>query len=151
MATFTYNFLASPATALDQVRSLIGDTDSTAPLMVDSEIIDYLARVSQNAYRAAILCCQAIAGKYSRRADITAYDISKKNSQVAKAYRDLAKELTTQLALLGVSPLAGGIRKSDKDVRVEDADRVEPSFTRRTGAPTESNIGIVNDQQVTQN
>lgn len=146
---FTYNYmLDAPPTALDQVRSLIGDTDSTAVLLYDSEVQDYLTGNNGSVYQAAINCCTAIAAKYSRRADVKADDISKMNSQIAKAYRNLSSELQVQLALQGTSPKAGGISKGDKNSVILNPDRVEPSFTRTTGAPPESNIGIVNDQQV---
>lgn len=72
--TFTYG--GDPAnSALEQVRFLIGDTDSTRPLLNDAEIqyvIDTWDPLFGSTTLNAAVCCEVIAGNYAREISISA-------------------------------------------------------------------------------
>lgn len=138
---FSYSFDTANS-ALDMVRSLIGDTDEATAMMGDREILGYLAAAGQNTYRAAARCARALAGKFARQVDVKSDDIAKSQSQISKGFSDLANQLDQQAALMGVTPYIGGISKADKRSREQDRDRVQPSFTRQTDVPRQGSIGI---------
>lgn len=128
--TWTYDIAL--ATAKDQIRSLIGDTDSTDPLLQDEEIAFYATQES-GVYRQAAACCRTVAGKFARRVDRAVGDLRLSSSQQATAYLSLAGELLRKAAVSDAVPYAGGISIGDKDGVEDDTDRVVPKFTRTTG------------------
>lgn len=115
--------------ARDAVRLLVGDTDSSDPLLSDAEVAFYLSENGSNNYRAGSEACKAIAAKLARLPDLKTGRVTISNSDRAKAFLDLADKLARK-ALSFVAPYAGGISKADKETQEENTDRVEPFFTR---------------------
>lgn len=114
----------------DAVRWLTGDTD-TADQQITDEEVTYAIAQAPNTYMAAALVAEALAAKYSRKADRTVGDISLRSSQQADAYRELATRLRNQASTAAaVKPYAGGISQDDKEAVEDDEDRALPSFTR---------------------
>lgn len=131
-----WSYTADPTNRpIDAVRFLIGDTDSTDQLIQDQEIQWFL--LNEPVIRAAARAAEAIAAKFSRKADKRVGDLWLELSQRAKQYRELAGELWEQAGgkspNLALAPYAGGISRADKDSVEEDSDRVRPAFKRDTG------------------
>ena len=123
-ATWTYS--GNPAaSSLDQVRFLIGDTDTSDQLISDEEILWSITN-NGSAYAAAIQCCSAIIAS-GRLTDKRVGDLQIFKSQRVNQYQQLIAELKRRLAT-GAIPYAGGISKADKLGVVNDSDRVEPAF-----------------------
>lgn len=105
----------------DEVRLLVGDTDSTAPLVQDEEIAYALVlhpkESGKPAYRAAIHIVDTIVAKLARQMDRTLGPLSQQASQQWDHYRQLAEDLRTAFttgglgrtsAIPGVPRLGGG-------------------------------------------
>ncbi|HZT90284.1 MAG TPA: hypothetical protein VFA12_20255 [Stellaceae bacterium] len=117
------------------MRLLIGDTNSTNPLLQDEEIAFDLTQVP-TVYGAAAMACSQVAAKFSSLADQSAGQTKIAYSQRAKAYRAMAAEYKNLAAARGGGmPYAGGISISDKAQQTQDSDRVPPNF----------NIGMTDD------
>ena len=132
---------------IDNVRLLIGDTDSNAQTLSDSNIDFFLSEANENVYLAASMAADAIAAKFAR--DVTnsqsdsqgLHSLSRNSSDKFKHYTDLAEKLMgrykqgagsggngSSAATLNV--FAGGISKADKSTRNADPDRTGTSFNR---------------------
>lgn len=115
---------------LDQVRFLIGDTNSSVPLLSDEEILYLLNRENNNIYAAAYYAAKAIVAKLSREYDQSVGAVRYSLSQRVKQYETLASNLKLMFESNSAVPYCGGISVSDKESREEDTDRVEPIFFR---------------------
>lgn len=129
--------------SVDNVRLLIGDTDSTDELLTDDNILFLLEETSDNAYLAASMAAQAIAAKYARQVSESKSDSHGLHNQRRelsdryKHYKELAETLQkryqNQSGINGLGATgvyAGGISKANKTTVSNDTDRVAPSFTR---------------------
>lgn len=127
--SWNYNPSDLANTPIDQVRLLIGDTESTDPQFQDEEIAFFLLTLSP--YRAAAQCCRALSAKFSRSVNFAAGMTRIAYGDLAKAYalRAIAFDQQATRAGAGGMPYAGGISKSDKQLQDADSDRVEPQFT----------------------
>lgn len=68
----TWSYSGDPsASSVDQVRFLMGDTDSTNPQLSNEEITYLLNAWNNVPYLAAAEGCMAIAGKYQSKADFS--------------------------------------------------------------------------------
>lgn len=114
----------------DAVRFLIGDTDSTQPLLMDGEITYFLTQYNNTPLNAAIQCCESIAAKFTRMSDEKVGTVDVKFSQKAKQYTAMRDTLRQRLALNDATPYAGGISQADKHANDANADRVNPAFTK---------------------
>lgn len=127
--TFSYDESNVGDSEKDQIRLMIGDTNSDESLLSDEEINYILGRHS-NLYGAAAEACEAIVAQYSKRSDSSVFDnLDIDLSQVVEQYRELAQEFRRK-SLVASTPFAGGISVSDKDSREDDSDRVSPRFKR---------------------
>ena len=78
----------------DKIRFLIGDTDSTDPLLSDEEIAFTLAEAGGSVYQAGHDSCYAIAAKFSRMAQSKSVgDLSISYADRAAAYAAQAERL----------------------------------------------------------
>lgn len=127
--TWTYD--PSISTDTDEVRLLIGDTDTTDQLLQNEEIGFFLTQASDVVLDAAARSARAIAGQFARRVDSSVESVRSAASQKKKHYTEMAAMYEGQLATKGAGlgiPIVGGISKDTmRDVR-EDTDRVEPKF-----------------------
>lgn len=128
-----WTYSGDPASSeKDYVRFLVGDTDTNDQLVQDEEIEAVLADEGNVSLAAAIIA-EAIAGKYSRLADISVGKTSISYSQRAASYLALATRLrkqSKQKAIFRVRPYAGGISRSDKENVENNDDRVKPIFEK---------------------
>ena len=136
MATVTVNqgawtYSGNPgSSAKDQTRYLLGDTDSSDPLLNDTEINWVLSQYNNTPITAAIRCCENIIAKFSRMADEGVGQVKINFRQKAQNMRDLQTTLSNRLAMEDCSPFAGGISISQKQVQCQNSDRVRPDFTK---------------------
>jgi len=125
----TWTYSGNPSsTTRDEVRFLVGDTNTNDQLVTDEEIAYALA--SESTYNAAATVAEAIAAKLSREADFSVDGLSKSLSQRADSYRMLSQKLRSRAAVKAVSPYAGGISVSDKIAVEANTDRTQPRFER---------------------
>jgi len=97
---------------LNSTRLLLGDTNSLEPQVQDSEVVFSLAQNSDNVYLSAAWLARVVSMKYAREVDIDLDGIlSVSNSQLSKAYSDLAEDLEYQAKVAGVNlgVSAGGL------------------------------------------
>lgn len=116
----------------DAVRYLAGQVSTGDDILTsDEEIAFALSEAGNNAYNAAALVCEALAGRY--RSNPTQETVG----QLSITWGDRAKAFTAQAASLrgrglmrGVAPYVGGISVSDKLIDQLDTDNVVPGFRR---------------------
>jgi hypothetical protein len=120
--------------AINNVRFLIGDTDSTDYAITNDNILFALAQASNDVYLAASICARALAAKYANLVDTRFESVSSNYSQLQDNYNQLAMRLERQskkFAANGLGiPLAGGISISEIDSVESDTDRVPSKFRR---------------------
>lgn len=125
-----FTYLGDLSTPLDQTRFLIGDTDPTNPLFLDSEVTGNLT-ISGSPIAAAIALCTAQAMKYGRKVTMSVDGLSVNYSDLAKQFTALAQQLRKQLSeapgAFGV-PYVGGVSLSDMLTNDLDSDRVPSQF-----------------------
>jgi hypothetical protein len=135
--TWTYSGDPTLSTR-DQVRFLIGDTNSSTPIFQDEEI-DWLLTQNTNVYLAAASAADAAASgvvavggnSATKTKTVGALSISYGDTEKAKDWRTLASQLRVRAALTRtIVPYSGGISKSDKATRQQDSDWNKPSFAR---------------------
>ena len=123
---FTYT--ADPTNVpRDAVRFHCGDTVEARAQLQDSEIDYALTMQPTDRRMAAAICCDALAARFSSKADISIGEIRKSLGQLAEAYRKRANELRIE-ATKGAMPWFGGQSKPGKDDLAQDADAVQPHF-----------------------
>lgn len=127
----SWSYSGNPASSpTDEVRFLVGDTDKATPLLQDEEI-DYTIGVRGSPLGAAAELARALSAKFARLVDSSVDSTRFSFSQRTKAYADLATALEARVASLeGVMPICGGISRADKEVAVQDSDRITPFFRR---------------------
>ena len=128
--TWTYSVLTLSTTPKDQVRLLIGDTDTTFQLMQNEEIEWLLSENSNSVLAAAIDCCEAIAAEFSKEADTKNGQLSVKASQRAEAYLILAAKLRKKIGAMA-DIFVGGATWDDVNTLDDDPSLVQPSFKQR--------------------
>lgn len=128
--TWTYNPVTIATTPKDQVRLMVGDTDSTDPLLQDEEIT-FLLTLYPTMRRAAAYAAESIAASLSRLADYkTGQELSEMLSQKAQGYRALATRLMHDANLHISGPIWGGSSLQSKVDDAQDSDAVQPFFYR---------------------
>lgn len=125
----TWSYSGDPASSdLDQVRFLIGDTDTDDQLVNNEEVDWSLSQFS--VYIAAAELCDAIAAKFARKVDKSVGDLKISFSKQGEQYSKKAKQLRSRGSFAGITPYAGGISVSDKESTRENSDRVSPTFRK---------------------
>lgn len=99
--------------ALSVVRFEVGDTDETAVLFEDSEVMAVLTQNGAEPLAAAAALCEQLATRFARDYDVELDGQSMKRSQRALAYEKRAAALRAR------SPRAGGLNV----INVERVDR----------------------------
>lgn len=125
----TFSYDENIGDDVSEVRLILGDTDSTDVLLQDEEI-DFFLTDEGSVEGAAARGAEAIAAKFSRRADVSIGDYSEKLNQVADHYFKLAEKIRKQESRMFAIPYAGGISKDDKETVRDNTDRVKPKFTK---------------------
>lgn len=99
-ATWTYN--SDSTTTRDQIRVMIGDTDSTDPLLNDSEIAQAYA-LEETVLKAAYLAAQWAAAKMAKDPDTNFDGISTKRSQRHAMMLETIERLKARLKSSGLN------------------------------------------------
>lgn len=109
---------------------ILGDTDSSAPLISDEEITFALTQEMNN-WGAAARCCEAISRNFLRKADVRIGrgGTTLTYSTAAKQYADMAADLRKRANAMNV-PWAGGRAVQDKLDLASDASLVQPIFSK---------------------
>lgn len=113
----------------DEVRFLVGDTDTTDQLVTDEEIAYAVAEEGNNLLAAAKVA-KAIMAKFARLVDKSVGDLKLSYSQRLTAYKELVDQLTDRGMVSTGAPFAGGISITDKNNREDETDRVKPTIVR---------------------
>ena len=130
--TWSYTDTALATSTKDQVRFLVGDTDTTDQQLQDEEI-NFVLTQEAGVYRAASQCAKNIAAKYARQVTRSFGGRSDQLSQLVDHYRQLAKDLWAKGTLKRMTFYAGGQSQSEKDSQAQNTDMVEPFFSRNAG------------------
>jgi hypothetical protein len=127
--TWSFSEASLSTSEKDQVRLLIGDTDTNDQLLSDEAISFYLSSRGDNVNLAAADACDSIAAKFSRQVDTRNGALSVSASQRAEAYRQLGADLRAQDAEL-CGAFFGG-QSIDGKIELEtDTDAIQPRFAR---------------------
>lgn len=123
--TFTFSN-TSITTDLAKVRHLIGDTDSTDPLLTDEQITFELVEDS-NIYFAAANCCDRICAGLARKIDRNGTGFSATRSQKFQHYKDLSEILRSR-AGLQCDAYWSNLSLDNADSIRQDSNYIQPSF-----------------------
>lgn len=122
----TWTYSGNPgSSSRDELRFLIGDTDSADPLFSDEELDYLLTEHGGSVPAAAMASCRRLIAKYSRYVDQKTGDIDIKYSQRISQLNSLMDTLRGDLRPV---PYAGGISVSDIEAVRDDDDRQGPVF-----------------------
>lgn len=125
--TWTYGGDPS-ANDRDEIRFLVGDTDTSDQLVTDEEIAWAVADQGNNKLAASIVC-KALASKFARDVDVRVGRSAEDASQRYKQYEALAKRYKLEGQRLA-GPRFGGVSQDAKDSVIDNDDAVLPSFNR---------------------
>ena len=126
--TWSFSEASLSTSEKDQVRLLIGDTDTSDQLISDEAITFYLSQRS-NVNLAAADACDSIAAKFARQVDTRNGALSVPASQRSEAYRQLGADLRVQNAELAGAFFGG--QSIDGKIDLEtDTDAIQPRFAR---------------------
>ena len=124
---WTYGGDPSTSTT-DAARFWCGDTIATASVTLQDGEVAYCVAIEPNDARlAGALCCDAIAAKYARMANITVGEVSRANGDRYKAFRDRAQELRNEAGKMSL-PVFGGQSIADKAILNSNPDAVPQRF-----------------------
>lgn len=117
---------------INNVRFLIGDTDSSDYAITNDNISFALTQAGDDVYVAAAICARALAAKYANLVDTKFEGISSDYSNLRDNYYTLAQKLESQAKKYGSkgfgAPIAGGLTYSDIRGNDQNDDRVQPKF-----------------------
>jgi hypothetical protein len=129
----SFSYDGFPADNLkDEVRFLLGDTDSTDQLLSDEEIY-YLLTYFPNPIASAAMGAERLATQYARDASNKAVGDLKINlTEKSKSFGTQASRLWILSKQYRGRPqcYAGGISKTDRQNQLNNSDRVPPDFYR---------------------
>lgn len=137
----TWTYSGNPAaSALDQVRFLLTDTDTADQLLSDEEILWSLSQ-NPDVYSAAAVCANTIAGQFGRTSDeVQVGDLKIVRAARSRFFTDLSTTLfreSGRALSLAAAPYNAAISVGEKLAVTQDTDRTDPSFLRRmTDDPT---------------
>ena len=137
IADFNYSHAPDPSDPVSMVRFLVGDVDSSNPILTDSEILAITTLQPVITYAAAA-AADTIAARYAIQVDtaigrtrISLSDRFDHFKQLADRLRETAGDLPggDGTGIPTVSMFVGGISVSANEAMADDTDRVQPSFT----------------------
>jgi len=116
------------AGSTDEVRLLLGDTDTSDELLSDVEV-QYFITTYGAGILAAAKAARALMAKFARFVDSSVGEVSESASQRIEQFRLLAVELETQ-AGISVPIFAGGVEVSETLAADQDSSQSQPAFKR---------------------
>lgn len=146
----SWSYSGDPSTsALDAVRFLIFDTDTTNQLLSNEEINYLLSAENNNVYAAAIRAAMRLSANFGRKGSMSVGDLSIDYGSQATFYSGLVAALRRERVLRGGAGAAiftaGSI--AAKQDREADTDRVKPKFTRNLGSHNGSGEDDVDNEE----
>lgn len=126
--SWSYNSSTLSTDFTMQIRLYIGDVSSSDQLLQDEEI-EYVETLTTGLNLASAECCEMIAARWGRLADVDNEGLSVKASQRHDHYMAMAKDFRKQ-AKGYATIFVGGRSKATKESRASDSDYVEPWFRR---------------------
>lgn len=137
--TWTYT---NPDTSYrDAIRLLIGDTDSTDPLLTDEELAAVAKREGGvasltaapdawgTALAAAAACAMTLATKFAGQTGFSIGGYSEQSQARSERFSTLADELRAKAGRYA-APRATGLSVAGEDTRDADTDALQPAFRR---------------------
>ena len=126
--TWTYDATKLATNTVYQVRRLIGDVMYGDQQLQDEEIAWYISTYS-TVWAAGAAAARGIAANYTRMVDTVQGELRTLYTQRTKNYALLADQLAAQAKARGPAFVyAGGISVADKQMQIENTDRVPPQF-----------------------
>lgn len=140
----SWSYSGDPAASdLDEVRFLVGDTDTTDQLVSNEEVAWSIAN-SAGTIQAAATLCEALASKFAREVDKSIGSLSVSAASRSGHFSARAAALRVQaIALCEV--FVGGLSISGKQALDLDADAVQPAF--RVGQDDNPRAGGTTDDE----
>lgn len=130
-------------TTLGKVRSLYGDTNSSAPILDDTQVQFAIDQETTTVFAgqlyAAARCADMCAAKFAVQIDRSGQTITTTKSQLFTHFTELAKSLREQAAELlatgpdrtsGAEPKLGGVSVQEAEDLLDDDDYIRPIFSR---------------------
>jgi len=103
-----WTYSGDPSTSeRDQVRFLVGDTDTNDQLLTDEEI-SYLLTTKKNVVKAAIEACNRLIAKFSRDVDYSIGPEKVSAGDRVKQFKSLKEELVRDSIESNAAPFWGG-------------------------------------------
>lgn len=124
----TWQYSGDPDTDSKQVRLLVGDTNSQAQLLTDSEVT-FILGLTSDIFAAAADGCDIIIAKLARDVDRNDIGMSATRSQQIQHYTDLRDSLRKR-AESNAEPYAGAQSQNEKDSDRDDTDLPQPAIRR---------------------
>jgi len=133
--TVSWSYSGNPASSpKDEVRFLIGDTNSSDPQLQDGEISYTIGLVygsspvpANGNYVPAIYCADALIAKYARAVSKSVGDLHVTYSDRLKQYQELAARLRMRATLAQVQFNAGGESIGEKIAAYANWDLIQPA------------------------
>ena len=126
----TWTYTNSPATIeRDEVRLLVGDTDSNDPQLTDEEVAYFISEEG-SVGGAALAAVRALIAKFARLVNKSVGDLSLGYGQRLANYEVLETRLLRRANLRLTGPVATGLSVAAKEAVDADTDRVQPAFKR---------------------
>lgn len=130
----SWSFSGDPSnSALDHVRVLVGDIDTTDQLVQDEIILFQITEQGGDVYLAAEAVCLGLAAKFARKVDtsiesvrVSYSNLSKQFTDMAQKYRQKSKDSAGSFAV----PFVSGTSISQAESLREDSDLIQPRFDR---------------------
>lgn len=125
--TYTGNPKGSPR---DAVRLLVGDIDSSDPLLGDDEIEWFIAEFPESHYWAAAMACETIASHFAREVSVSADGISFSGDQIGRNFfhrAEALRKMHRNKNRYGL-PYVGGISWKERLKADQDSDKIPTHF-----------------------
>lgn len=126
-----FTYLDPGASALEEVRFMIGDTVEKTAFLTDEEILYLLMKSKGDVVDAAVGGAVRILAKLSRLVDETVGSVSKSWSQMRDGYKDLLQDLRRNARSTGGRPFVGGTSRVQNVRPYLNRDTVRPQFNTR--------------------
>lgn len=144
-----WNYSDDPsASDEDAVRFLLGDTDPTDPLLIDTAIA-FLVDTWGDIYSAAAAGAEQIAGQFAREVANSGDGVGVDFSALQEKYMTLAGQLRKMGKRIGrvASPYVGGMSRAETERALQDSDTELTTFATGMHDDTRDGASSSNDMR----